>query len=69
MPPDEAAARFAFDDRLFSLNDAGRWVGRSNGQIWIGETADQTALPLGYKDDRHVCLVSATPGGNPATPK
>src|ERR1700691_3672748 len=63
MLPDEAAARFRFDDRLFSLNNAGLWEGRSNGQVWIGETPDQTAAPLGYKDDRHVCLVSATRGG------
>jgi type IV secretory pathway TraG/TraD family ATPase VirD4 len=61
--PDEALGRFRFDDRLFSLNGSGLWVGRSNGQVWIGETTDQRSNALGYRDDRHICLVSAIRGG------
>src|SRR5277367_2687240 len=63
LSPDEAEDRFGFDDRLFALNQVGLWEGRANGQIWIGETADRRSAPLGYRDDRHVCLVSATRGG------
>ena len=63
ITPDEALGRFSFDDQLFSLNSAGLWVGKSNGQVWIGETADQRLSALGYRDDRHVFLVSAIRGG------
>jgi len=35
-------------------------------QSWIGEAFDATATPLGYADDRHVCLVSGTRGGKGA---
>jgi type IV secretory pathway TraG/TraD family ATPase VirD4 len=32
-------------------------------RIWLGEACDPAATPLGYADDRHVCLVSGTRGG------
>ncbi len=32
-------------------------------RIWLGEACDASATPLGYADDRHVCLVSGTRGG------
>jgi TPR repeat protein/type IV secretory pathway TraG/TraD family ATPase VirD4 len=63
MPSTEALEKFAFDDGLFALNDDGLWEGRSNGQIWVGETFDREPVPIGYRDDRHVLLVSGTRGG------
>lgn len=32
-------------------------------RFWIGEGLDQNATSLGYRDDRHVCLVSGSRGG------
>jgi type IV secretory pathway TraG/TraD family ATPase VirD4 len=32
-------------------------------RMWLGEACDAAATPLGYADDRHVCLVSGTRGG------
>ena len=32
-------------------------------RAWIGEGFDRQASPLGYADDRHVCLVSGSRGG------
>ena len=61
--PDELRSRFTFDGSLFALNDVNLWEGRSNGQIWLGETVDATADPIGYADDRHVCLISGSRGG------
>lgn len=29
--------------------------------FWLGRTIDRT--PIGYADDRHICLVSGTRGG------
>jgi type IV secretory pathway TraG/TraD family ATPase VirD4 len=34
-----------------------------SSRIWLGETCDHPGIPLGYADDRHVCLVSGTRGG------
>jgi len=34
-----------------------------SSRIWLGETCDRSATPLGYADDRHVCLISGTRGG------
>src|SRR5271165_6014567 len=34
-----------------------------DGRVWIGEGFDWERSPLGYKDDRHVCLVSGSRGG------
>jgi type IV secretory pathway TraG/TraD family ATPase VirD4 len=31
------------------------------GKFWLGRTEDQT--PIGYRDDRHICLVSGTRAG------
>jgi hypothetical protein len=63
MSETEALDRFAFDDRLFAQNADGLWEGRANGQIWVGETFDGGPVPIGYRDDRHVLLVSGTRGG------
>ena len=35
-------------------------------QAWIGQALDARETPLGYADDRHVCLVSGTRGGKGA---
>jgi type IV secretory pathway TraG/TraD family ATPase VirD4 len=35
----------------------------SEGRVWIGESFDRDMSPLGYEDDRHVCLVSGSRGG------
>jgi type IV secretory pathway TraG/TraD family ATPase VirD4 len=32
-------------------------------RIWLGEACVAASTPLGYADDRHVCLVSGTRGG------
>jgi type IV secretory pathway TraG/TraD family ATPase VirD4 len=36
---------------------------RPSDRIWLGETCEPAHTPLGYADDRHVCLVSGTRGG------
>src|SRR5262249_41633062 len=33
----------------------------AQGKFWLGRAEDQT--PIGYRDDRHICLVSGTRGG------
>jgi type IV secretory pathway TraG/TraD family ATPase VirD4 len=63
MTEAEALDKFAFDDQLFEQNADGPWEGRANGQIWVGETFDGGPVPIGYRDDRHVLLVSGTRGG------
>ncbi len=37
------------------------------GSIWLGRSLTQHQIPLGYRDDRHVCLVSGTRGGKGTT--
>ena len=51
MAPEAAVEKFRYPDSLFS------------GRVWIGEGFDQQTSPLGYQDDRHVCLVSGSRGG------
>src|SRR5271170_1034188 len=34
-----------------------------DGGIWLGRSTTNDNLPIGYQDDRHVCLVSGTRGG------
>jgi type IV secretory pathway TraG/TraD family ATPase VirD4 len=34
-----------------------------DGAIWLGRSATNDNIPIGYQDDRHVCLVSGTRGG------
>lgn len=34
-----------------------------NGDFWLGRSTDDEAIPLGYQDDRHICLVSGSRGG------
>jgi type IV secretory pathway TraG/TraD family ATPase VirD4/uncharacterized protein YecT (DUF1311 family) len=54
MPPEVAAQRF-------------RYTGsRDSSQFWFGSAFDSQGLPLGYQDDRHVCLVSGSRGGKGA---
>lgn len=66
MTTEEATSKFGFDDQHFALNADGLWEGRSNGQIWIGEAPDGVQSPLGYADDRHVCLVAGPRSGKGA---
>ncbi|MGE0279037.1 MAG: type IV secretory system conjugative DNA transfer family protein [Rhizobiaceae bacterium] len=63
MTTAEALQKFSFDDKLFHQNADGLWEGCSNGQLWVGETFEGEARPIGYHDDRHVLLVSGTRGG------
>jgi hypothetical protein len=63
MSAGRALEKFAFDDSLFARNADGLWEGCANGQIWVGETFDDEPAPIGYRDDRHVLLVSGTRGG------
>jgi type IV secretory pathway TraG/TraD family ATPase VirD4 len=38
-----------------------------DGMIWLGRSASEGQVPLGYRDDRHVCLVGGTRGGKGTT--
>ena len=38
-----------------------------DGSIWLGRSPSNNDLPIGYLDDRHVCLVSGTRGGKGTT--
>lgn len=51
MSPEIAAEKFSYPGSLFS------------GRVCIGEAFNSRANPLGYTDDRHVCLVSGSRGG------
>jgi type IV secretion system protein VirD4 len=51
MAPDAALEKFLYPE------------GPYDGRVWIGEAFDREKNPLGYKDDRHVCLVSGSRGG------
>ena len=33
------------------------------GDVWLGRSAGRGQLPIGYSDDRHVCLASGSRGG------
>lgn len=33
------------------------------GDVWLGRSPADSQLPIGYSDDRHVCLVSGSRGG------
>lgn len=33
------------------------------GDVWLGRSPSETQLPVGYHDDRHVCLVSGSRAG------
>jgi len=37
------------------------------GKFWLGRTAHDGLAPLGYHDDRHICLVSGSRGGKGTT--
>ena len=34
-----------------------------DGSVWLGRSPQESDLPLGYRDDRHVCLISGSRGG------
>src|SRR6202158_2659218 len=34
-----------------------------DGTIWLGRSASEYRVPVGFADDRHVCLVSGSRGG------
>jgi type IV secretory pathway TraG/TraD family ATPase VirD4 len=38
-----------------------------DGTIWLGRSASENQVPLGYADDRHVCLVGGSRGGKGTT--
>ena len=38
-----------------------------DGTIWLGRVASERGFPLGYKDDRHVCLVAGSRSGKGTT--
>ena len=38
-----------------------------DGTIWLGRSASEHPAPVGYADDRHVCLVSGSRGGKGTT--
>jgi type IV secretory pathway TraG/TraD family ATPase VirD4 len=38
-----------------------------NGTVWLGRSPSEHMVPVGYTDDRHVCLVSGSRGGKGAT--
>lgn len=33
------------------------------GEFWLGRAINNNSIPLGYMDDRHICLVSGSRGG------
>jgi type IV secretory pathway TraG/TraD family ATPase VirD4 len=49
--PDEVEERYLYHD----------------GMIWLGRSASEHEVPLGYMDDRHVCLVGGSRGGKGTT--
>jgi len=49
--PDEVEERYLYHD----------------GMIWLGRSASEHEVPLGYSDDRHVCLVGGSRGGKGTT--
>ena len=38
-----------------------------DGTVWLGRSASDKPVPVGYRDDRHVCLVSGSRGGKGTT--
>ncbi len=38
-----------------------------DGEVWLGRSASDHLVPLGFCDDRHVCLVSGSRGGKGTT--
>ncbi len=37
------------------------------GKFWLGRSIENNSAPIGYLDDRHICLVSGTRGGKGAS--
>src|SRR5260370_18056294 len=37
------------------------------GTVWLGRSAGEHPVPVGYRDDRHVCVVSGSRGGKGTT--
>src|SRR5665213_2312995 len=38
-----------------------------DGTVWLGRSASESQVALGYRDDRHVCLVGGSRGGKGTT--
>jgi len=38
-----------------------------DGTVWLGRSASEPQVPIGYVDDRHVCVVSGSRGGKGTT--
>jgi len=49
--PDEVEERYPYHD----------------GTVWLGRSGSEGRMPLGYLDDRHVCLVGGSRGGKGTT--
>jgi type IV secretory pathway TraG/TraD family ATPase VirD4 len=49
--PDEVEERYPYHD----------------GTVWLGRSGSEGRIPLGYLDDRHVCLVGGSRGGKGTT--
>ena len=49
--PDEVEERYPYRD----------------GTVWLGRSGSEGRMPLGYLDDRHVCLVGGSRGGKGTT--
>ena len=49
--PDEVEERYPYHD----------------GTVWLGRSGSDGRMPLGYLDDRHVCLVGGSRGGKGTT--
>jgi len=48
--------------QLAQINDI-RLRNFEPGKFWIGRAADAAETPIGYNDDRHICLVAGSRGG------
>jgi len=49
--PDDVESRYTYRD----------------GMVWLGRSAGENQAPLGYRDDRHVCVVGGSRGGKGTT--
>ena len=38
-----------------------------DGTVWLGRSASEHQVPVGYRDDRHICVVSGSRGGKGTT--
>ena len=48
-------------------NEVEERYGYRDGMVWLGRSASEYQVPLGYRDDRHICLVGGSRGGKGTT--